>query len=192
MSSKSAKSHPSSTLPNNTTKAGVVVETMSAPNPFCPNTRGVCCLMVLVNLAIILVAIGFIIVLQLHDPTFVSRPTATNYGGGNDVPLCRRSGTLASSFSASDFSRSSVRLCIACAFVKRAHIQNPVSLPKASSTGLIIGKRYQAITDRVHSTVYHAVALLMVAKLLSFIYGKKMSVIFVHNPYIHRISRSPR
>ena len=73
MSSKSAKSHPSSTLPNNTTKAGVVVETMSAPNPFCPNTRGVCCLMVLVNLAIILVAIGFIIVLQLHDPTFVSR-----------------------------------------------------------------------------------------------------------------------
>ena len=74
MSSKSAKSHPSSTLPNNTTKAGVVVETMSAPNPFCPNTRGVCCLMVLVNLAIILVAIGFIIVLQLHDPTFVSSP----------------------------------------------------------------------------------------------------------------------
>ena len=30
--------------------------------------------MVLVNLAIILVAIGFIIVLQLHDPTFVSSP----------------------------------------------------------------------------------------------------------------------
>ncbi len=55
----------------NTTKAGVVVETMSAPNPFCPNTRGVCCLMVLVNLALILVAIGFIIVLQLHDPAFV-------------------------------------------------------------------------------------------------------------------------
>jgi hypothetical protein len=49
----------------------VVIETMSAPNPFCPNTRGVCCLMILVNLALILVAIGFIIVLQLQDPAFV-------------------------------------------------------------------------------------------------------------------------
>ncbi|QQP55884.1 Uncharacterized protein FKW44_000354 [Caligus rogercresseyi] len=53
------------------TKAGVIVETMSAPNPFCPNTKGVCCLMLLVNLGIILVAIGFIIVLQLREPDIV-------------------------------------------------------------------------------------------------------------------------
>jgi len=58
-------------MPNNTTKAGVVVETMSAPNPFCPNTRGICCLMALINLGLILVAIGFIIVLQLPEPAFV-------------------------------------------------------------------------------------------------------------------------
>ena len=70
MSSKSGRSQASG-KPGNTTKAGVVVETMSAPNPFCPNTRGVCCLLVLVNLALILVAIGFIIVLQLQDPAFV-------------------------------------------------------------------------------------------------------------------------
>lgn len=58
-------------LAKNSTKAGVAVETMSAPNPFCPNTKGVCCLMVLVNLALILVAIGFIIVLQLTQPPII-------------------------------------------------------------------------------------------------------------------------
>lgn len=56
---------------NNVTKAGVVLETMSAPNPFCPNTRGVCCLLALINLGLILIAIGFIIVLQLPEPAFV-------------------------------------------------------------------------------------------------------------------------
>jgi len=79
MSTKSKRSHMTgvtavsgaSTPGKNTTKAGVVIETMSAPNPFCPNTRGVCCLMVLVNLALILVAIGFIIVLQLPEPAVV-------------------------------------------------------------------------------------------------------------------------
>merc|ERR1719400_977092 len=55
----------------NTMKAGLAVETMSAPNPFCPNTRGVCCLMVLANLALILICIGFIIVLQLTDPPVI-------------------------------------------------------------------------------------------------------------------------
>ena len=55
----------------NTTKAGLAVETMSAPNPFCPNTKGVCCLMVLTNLSLILICIGFIIVLQLTDPPVV-------------------------------------------------------------------------------------------------------------------------
>lgn len=53
----------------NTMKAGLAVETMSAPNPFCPNTKGVCCLMVLTNLALILICIGFIIVLQLTEPS---------------------------------------------------------------------------------------------------------------------------
>jgi len=55
----------------NTMKAGLAVETMSAPNPFCPNTRGVCCLMVLTNLSLILICIGFIIVLQLTDPPVI-------------------------------------------------------------------------------------------------------------------------
>ena len=55
----------------NTMKAGLAVETMSAPNPFCPNTRVVCCLMVLANLALILICIGFIIVLQLTDPPVI-------------------------------------------------------------------------------------------------------------------------
>jgi len=53
----------------NTMKAGLAVETMTAPNPFCPNTKGVCCLMVLTNLALILICIGFIIVLQLREPS---------------------------------------------------------------------------------------------------------------------------
>jgi len=55
----------------NTMKAGLAVETMSAPNPFCPDTKGVCCLMVLTNLALILICIGFIIVLQLTDPPVI-------------------------------------------------------------------------------------------------------------------------
>lgn len=70
---KTNKSGASSRVnPNSsTTKAGVVVETMSAPNPFCPNTKGICCLMILVNLGLILICIGFIIVLQLPEPAFV-------------------------------------------------------------------------------------------------------------------------
>ena len=64
-------SHPSQKGNSSTTKAGVVVETMSAPNPFCPNTKGICCLMILVNLGLILICIGFIIVLQLPEPAFV-------------------------------------------------------------------------------------------------------------------------
>lgn len=70
-SSKLSTPHSGGTTANNTTTAGVVVETMSAPNPFCPNTRGVCCLMILVNLGLLLVALGFIIVLQLPEPAFV-------------------------------------------------------------------------------------------------------------------------
>merc|ERR1739844_431612 len=71
LSHASSKKSELSVFANNSTKAGVIVETMSAPNPFCPNTRGVCCLLILVNLALILVALGFIIVLQLPDPAFV-------------------------------------------------------------------------------------------------------------------------
>ena len=44
---------------------------MSVRNPFCPNTKGVCCLMVLTNLSLILICIGFVIVLQLTDPPVV-------------------------------------------------------------------------------------------------------------------------
>jgi uncharacterized membrane protein YuzA (DUF378 family) len=66
-----APSEMSSVKTKTSRKGGVVVDTMSAPNPFCPNTRGVCCLLVLVNLGLILVTLGFSIVLQLFDPPFV-------------------------------------------------------------------------------------------------------------------------
>ncbi|XP_075224737.1 uncharacterized protein LOC142326274 [Lycorma delicatula] len=52
-------------------KRGVVVETMSAPNPFCPHTKGMCCLMLLLNLGLILVTLGFVIVIQFFEPLFV-------------------------------------------------------------------------------------------------------------------------
>jgi len=81
LSAKSGRSHTGTAMTGasgmstvkskNTMKAGLAVETMSAPNPFCPNTRGVCCLMVLANLALILICIGFIIVLQLTDPPVI-------------------------------------------------------------------------------------------------------------------------
>lgn len=54
-----------------TRKSGAMIETMSAPNPFCPNVKGVCCLMLLLNLGLILVTLGFVIVLQFSEPVFV-------------------------------------------------------------------------------------------------------------------------
>lgn len=52
-------------------KAGMTVETMAAPNPFCPNIKGMCCLMLLLNLGIILVTLGFVIVIQFFEPLIV-------------------------------------------------------------------------------------------------------------------------
>ncbi|XP_012239316.1 uncharacterized protein LOC117234436 isoform X2 [Bombus vosnesenskii] len=63
-SAKSVKSHTSR-------KDGIIIETMSTPNPFCPNTKGVCCLMLLLNLGLILVALGFVIVIQFFQPLIV-------------------------------------------------------------------------------------------------------------------------
>ncbi|XP_076054188.1 uncharacterized protein LOC143032877 [Oratosquilla oratoria] len=55
-----------------TTRGGkLVMETMTAPHPCCPNTKGVCCLMVLLNLALLLITLGFVVVLQLFEPAFV-------------------------------------------------------------------------------------------------------------------------
>merc|ERR1712127_397732 len=71
LKSTGAQSTGSTMKSKNTMKAGLAVETMSAPNPFCPDTKGVCCLMVLANLALILVCIGFINVLQLTDPPVI-------------------------------------------------------------------------------------------------------------------------
>ncbi|XP_055701064.1 uncharacterized protein LOC129800593 [Phlebotomus papatasi] len=51
--------------------AGASIEAMSAPNPFCPNAKGVCCLMLLLNLGLILVTLGFVIVIQFMEPLFV-------------------------------------------------------------------------------------------------------------------------
>ncbi|KAK6631043.1 hypothetical protein RUM44_003215 [Polyplax serrata] len=52
-------------------KGGAVVETMSAPNPFCPNTKGLCCLLLLINLGLILITLGFVIVMQFFEPLFI-------------------------------------------------------------------------------------------------------------------------
>lgn len=52
-------------------KPGMTIETMSAPNPFCPNTKGICCLMLLLNLGLILVTLGFVIVIQFFEPFIV-------------------------------------------------------------------------------------------------------------------------
>lgn len=52
-------------------RPGVTIETMSTPNPFCPNTKGICCLMLLLNLGLILVTLGFVIVIQFFEPLFV-------------------------------------------------------------------------------------------------------------------------
>ncbi|XP_030763074.1 uncharacterized protein LOC115887739, partial [Sitophilus oryzae] len=52
-------------------KAGMTIETMAAPNPFCPNIKGMCCLMLLLNLGIILVTLGFVIVIQFFEPLIV-------------------------------------------------------------------------------------------------------------------------
>jgi hypothetical protein len=52
-------------------RMGAKVEAMSAPNPFCPNLRGICCLMLLINLGLILVTLGFVIVIQFVEPLFV-------------------------------------------------------------------------------------------------------------------------
>ncbi|KAH8366346.1 hypothetical protein KR200_005631, partial [Drosophila serrata] len=54
-----------------TTRRGAKIETMSAPNPFCPNVKGVCCLMLLLNLGLILVTLGFVIVVQFYEPLYV-------------------------------------------------------------------------------------------------------------------------
>lgn len=52
-------------------RMGAKVEAMTAPNPFCPNIRGVCCLMLLINLGLILITLGFVIVIQFVEPLFV-------------------------------------------------------------------------------------------------------------------------
>lgn len=54
-----------------TRRPGMTIETMSAPNPFCPNTKGICCLMLLLNLGLILVTLGFVIVIQFFEPLYV-------------------------------------------------------------------------------------------------------------------------
>lgn len=54
-----------------TRQRGARIEAMSAPNPFCPNAKGVCCLMLLINLGLILVTLGFVIVIQFVEPLFV-------------------------------------------------------------------------------------------------------------------------
>lgn len=68
---RSVYSVASSKTGKGSTKRGAKVELMSAPNPFCPNIRGVCCLMLLLNLGLILITLGFVIVMQFYEPFFV-------------------------------------------------------------------------------------------------------------------------
>lgn len=67
----SARSGISTAKSQTSRKHGIIVETMSTPNPFCPNTKGVCCLMLLLNLGLILVTLGFVIVIQFFQPLIV-------------------------------------------------------------------------------------------------------------------------
>lgn len=66
-----APSMASTTKTRTSRKGGVTVETMAAPNPFCPNIKGMCCLMLLLNLGLILVTLGIVIVIQFIEPFFV-------------------------------------------------------------------------------------------------------------------------
>ncbi|KAG7202475.1 hypothetical protein KM043_017046 [Ampulex compressa] len=67
----SARSGNSTVKTHTSRKDGIIVETMSTPNPFCPNTKGICCLMLLLNLGLILVTLGFVIVIQFFQPLIV-------------------------------------------------------------------------------------------------------------------------
>lgn len=67
----SARSGLSTVKTHTSRKNGIIVETMSTPNPFCPNTKGICCLMLLLNLGLILVTLGFVIVIQFFQPLVV-------------------------------------------------------------------------------------------------------------------------
>ncbi|XP_043273458.1 uncharacterized protein [Venturia canescens] len=69
--SGSARSGHSTVKTHTSRHGGVIVETMSTPNPFCPNTKGICCLMLLLNLGLILVTLGFVIVIQFFTPLVV-------------------------------------------------------------------------------------------------------------------------
>lgn len=69
--SGSARSGHSTVKTHTSRHGGVTVETMSTPNPFCPNTKGMCCLMLLLNLGLILVTLGFVIVIQFFQPLVV-------------------------------------------------------------------------------------------------------------------------
>lgn len=66
-----APSVASTTKTRTSRKGGMTVETMAAPNPFCPNIKGMCCLMLLLNLGLILVTLGCVIVIQFIKPFFV-------------------------------------------------------------------------------------------------------------------------
>lgn len=67
----SVASHRSGRSGRSGRSAGLKMEAMAAPNPFCPNIKGVCCLLLLINLGLILVALGFVIVIQFFEPLIV-------------------------------------------------------------------------------------------------------------------------
>lgn len=64
-----AESRASTAKTAHSRKSKVVITTV--PNPFCPRVKGMCCLMVLLNLGLILVTLGIVIVIQFLEPIYI-------------------------------------------------------------------------------------------------------------------------
>lgn len=64
-----AESRASTVKSGRSAKSKVIIT--SVPNPFCPKIKGMCCLMLLLNLGLILVTLGLVIVVQFFEPIFV-------------------------------------------------------------------------------------------------------------------------
>lgn len=64
-----AESRASTVKSAKSAKSKVIIT--SVPNPFCPKIKGMCCLMLLLNLGLILVTLGLVIVVQFFEPIFV-------------------------------------------------------------------------------------------------------------------------
>lgn len=71
--SVSASSHRTgrSSRSRSRSRRGAKIEVVKIRNPYCPNMKGVCCTMLLINLGLILLTLGLVIVIQFVEPLFV-------------------------------------------------------------------------------------------------------------------------